>query len=160
MNKTKLIPALGMSTLLFCAGCSSVQAPTAAPTPKAAAYNGTSDIEVNGVVPKGKVGATFKTVFEQTDASGMTHIVSQVTRKPGYRSAVHYMTYGTTTCVNQGQATMELDDGTLETYKAGECYIMPAGVKGYIANNGKTVQKLTDFSLVPSGEHTMVMLEN
>lgn len=128
--------------------------PPAVPPP----YKGTTDTLVNGVYPKEKIGGTFKTVLEQDD-NGITHFAGSVVRKHGERSAVHYMTYTVTSCVVKGQATMVLDGSDPITYKAGSCYNMPAGSKGYIVNHGKYTLHLIDINAYPQGKDSMVMLE-
>ncbi|AUR52863.1 cupin domain-containing protein [Aquella oligotrophica] len=174
MKVTRLLAGLMVSGLLF--ACSSTHAPgdtdgnddsvtlTAVPAPKLKmdqqAYNGSDDLKVNGETPYGKVGGKFKTLLKQTDKNDITRTVTEITREPGYRSSVHYMNYAVTTCVTKGEATMELDGKEPQYFTAGQCFIMPVGVKGYVANDGKGVLKMLDYNTFPAGEDTMVMLES
>ncbi len=173
MRVTRLLSSLMVSGLLF--ACSSTHAPgsvdgnddslTAVPAPKLKmdqqeAYNGSDDLKVNGETPYGKVGGKFKTLLKQTDKNGITRTVTEITREPGYRSSVHYMNYAVTTCVTKGEATMELDGKDPQYFTAGQCFIMPVGIKGYVANDGKGILKLLDYNTFPEGEDTMTMLES
>ena len=155
----KLLPCAILAAVVF-SGCSSNQSPqvTHNNIMQPAAYAGTTDIHVNGEIPPEKVGGTFKTLLSQT-TDGVTHFAGEVTRKPGERSMVHYMTYTVTSCVQKGQATLIMDGSEPVTYKAGQCYTMPAGIKGYVANHGKTTLKLLDVNTMPEGADSMVMLE-
>lgn len=160
MQKINLMKLLSLSAAaIVFSGCSSTTLSTENVT-QTSGYHGTTDISVNGEMPKGKVGATFNTIMEETDNKGMTRTVVEIVRKPGYRSAVHYMTYATTSCVLKGQATLVMDGSKPQTYKTGQCFIMPEDIKGYIVNNGKTMLKLLDYNTAPEGQDTMVMLED
>lgn len=169
----KLIKALVTVTLgsaLF--ACSSTHEPstsseevtTTVSTPKLEMaeqgnYSGSDDLKVNGETPYGKVGGKSKTLLKQTDSNGITRVALEITRDPGYRSPVHYMNYAVTSCVVKGEATMELDGKEPQYFSAGQCFIMPVGIKGFIANDGKSVLKLIDYNTFPEGEKTATMLE-
>ena len=155
----KLLSGAVLAVAVF-SGCSSNQIPPTShnTTMHPAVYTGTTDAYVNGEIPPEKVGGSFKTLLSQTIV-GVTHFAGEVTRKPGERSMVHYMTYTVTSCVQKGQATLVMDGSDPVTYKAGQCYTMPAGIKGYVANRGKTTLKLLDVNTMPAGEDSMVMLE-
>ena len=159
---SKLYRVTGLATGIMVSACSTATVPPVTPLGQnpPPAYHGTTDLYVNGQLPAERTGGTFNTVFLNTDRNKTTRLVVEVTRKPGYRSPVHYMTYTVTTCVLKGQATMVLDGQEPITTKAGQCFVMPAGIKGYVANDCKSVLKMLDYNTIPEGQDTMVMLEN
>lgn len=159
LNLKKSALSIVVATAIFATGCSSNQPPMPTYNPMApATYSGSMDNYVNGIEPTEQIGGTFKTLLSET-TNGITRYAGEVTRAPGQRSVVHYMTYTVTSCVIKGQATLVLEGTDPQTFKAGECYTMPAGVKGYIANRGKTTLKLLDVNTMPAGASSMVMLE-
>jgi|GEM_PF-4319132 len=170
MKIMKLGLALGISSLLF--ACSSTHGPdsiTEGSTEEVTApkldvaqqvsYSGSDNAKVNGETPYGKVGGKSKILIKQTDKNGITRVVTEIMREPGYRSAVHYMNYAVTSCVTKGEATLELDGKDPQYFNAGQCFIMPVGIKGFVANDGKGVLKLLDYNTLPEGEQSMTMLE-
>lgn len=167
MSKLKLL-LLSSVTLGLTVGCASSKEPTKEPASEKVVLEKTakkpvvddSNILVNGEEPKGKVASTSKTIFDQTDSQGITRAVTIVTRKAGTRSPVHVMDYAVTSCVNKGQATMYLEGEAPETTKAGNCYVMPANVKGYIYNSGKSELQLTDYKIFPAGEDVSHKIEH
>lgn len=118
------------------------------------------NILVNGQKAKGLIGSTSKVIFEQTDKNGTTRRVVVINREPNTRSPVHTMNYAVTSCVNKGQATMYLEGVSPETTQMGHCYVMPAGIKGYIYNSGESELELTDYQVITSGNEVSHKLEH
>lgn len=166
MKINKLVGLFGLSTLLI--ACSSTHAPgtaslamneTGLSLDQPLAYSVSDDLKVNGETPDGKVGGKYKEIIKQTDEHGITRIVYLVSRKPGYRSLVHYLNYPLTSCVIKGEATLELDGKDPQYFAVGQCFIMPSGIKGFVANDGKEELKVLEYNTLPEGIPPMVALE-
>lgn len=46
---------------------------------------------------------------------------------------------------------MELDGKDPQYFNARQCFIMPVGIKGYVANDEKRVLKRLDYNTLPEG---------
>lgn len=94
------------------------------------------------------------------EVNGKLYFVGKVIRKAGYRTQVHYHKHTVTSCVLKGETTIMLEGYPNRTFKAGQCYVMPANIKGANVNTGKTTLQLLDIISVPSGDPFMNTLEN
>ena len=127
-------------------------------TPKS--FTQSADNKINGSLPPGKIGVSSRQMLLNQNINGMTHMVMKVTRRPGYRSPVHYHNYSPVTCVLTGETTFFLEGYKPRVITSGHCFSMPANIKGFNYNSGKTTMSLMDFMVLPKGTPTWVLLED
>ena len=121
-------------------------------------YHGSTKVEVNGSVPPEQIGSTSVFLLERVE-NGVLYRTERVDRNPGFRSAIHYHLFPVTTCVLQGTTTLELEGYKNREYSQGECFLMPAYVKGCNVNRGKTPVVLIDFLASPPKTPWMIPIE-
>jgi quercetin dioxygenase-like cupin family protein len=107
-------------------------------------YHGTEDAKVNGRIPPEPLGGKSVFLLER-EFNRILYRTERVDRNPGFRSSVHYHLFPVTTCVIQGTTTLELEGYQNHEYTQGQCFLMPAYVKGCNVNRGKTPVVLYDY---------------
>ena len=151
---------LAVMGVVLLGGCASdhsshASAPASAP---ATALDVTT---INGQAPPAKMTPLqdVTTMIDTVDANGNRLVITQGTRPPGTRAAIHTHEYGGHTCVMSGEITDFMEGHEPMKFPAGTCYYMPPDILMTATNLGTEDAVLIDTFNLPPGKPTITIRE-